>query len=103
MPRFQRDVFDKNLELVRELQKLAARKGCTTGQIGLGWVWKLSGRNGLPTIIPIPGSTTEERVAENLTEIELSEEDLKEIDDILKRVVVVGSRYGGEAAKFADG
>jgi pyridoxine 4-dehydrogenase len=36
-PRFQPDVFEGNLRLVREVEKLAARKGCTPGQVAIGW------------------------------------------------------------------
>lgn len=96
-PRFQPEAFEKNLKLVHELEAIAKRKSCTAGQIGLAWVRSQSGRNGLPTIIPIPGATTADRVRENLLEVELSENDLKEIDSLLASFEVVGGRYPEQA------
>ncbi len=93
MPRFQPDVFPKNLELVTELEKLAKKKGCKPGQLGLAWVKSFNGKPGMPTIIPIPGATTEERVIENSKDVSLTKEDLEEIDDILSKTVVIGERY----------
>lgn len=92
-PRFQPDNFAQNIKLVHELEAIAKRKGCTTGQIGLAWVRGQSGRNGLPQIIPIPGATTADRVRENMVEVDLSENDLKEIDSLLASFEVVGGRY----------
>ncbi|KAK4986313.1 hypothetical protein LTR66_007905 [Elasticomyces elasticus] len=93
LPRFQPDVFDKNLELVKELQNVADKKGCTSGQVSIAWVKAQSEKPGMPTIIPIPGATTEERVKENMVDVELSNNDLLEIDEILKRCAVIGGRY----------
>ncbi|KAI9815876.1 MAG: Pyridoxine 4-dehydrogenase [Thelocarpon impressellum] len=103
LPRFQPGAFEKNLELVREVEKLAAKKGCTPGQVAIAWVKSLSGKTGMPTIIPIPGSTTEKRVLENLKDVTLDESELKEIEDILGKTEVVGGRYGGPQAALTDG
>lgn len=103
LPRFQPDVFPKNLELVTELEKLAKKKGCKPGQLGLAWVKSMSGKAGLPIIIPIPGATTEERVVENSKDVELTKEDLEEIDGILSKTVVIGDRYGGAMKAMMDG
>ena len=93
-PRFQPDVFDKNLELVDELKKLAGKKGCTPAQLALAWVKAYSGKPGLPVIVPIPGATTEARVKENMAETAgLDEGDLAEIGKILKEATIVGHRY----------
>ncbi|KAH0562166.1 hypothetical protein GP486_003140 [Trichoglossum hirsutum] len=102
-PRFSPENFPKNIELLHELEKLAEKKGAPLTQVALGWVKAQSGRNGLPTIIPIPGTTTEARLVENMHDVALSEEDLKEIDDILSKAVIIGERYGGGAAKLMDG
>ena len=48
----------------------------------------------MPLFIPIPGASTAERVKENSKEIELSENDLKEIDSLIESVEIVGGRYG---------
>jgi pyridoxine 4-dehydrogenase len=93
LPRFQPDTFDINLELVRQVESIAARKGCTPGQLAIGWCIALSRRPGMPTIIPIPGATTAERVRENATLVEVTDAEMAEIDVVLKKFPVVGGRY----------
>lgn len=102
-PQFQPGNFEQNIEIVHELEAIATRKGCTAAQIGLAWVRAQSGRNGLPRFVPIPGATTAERVRENMVEVDLSENDLKEIDSVLASRKVVGERYPEHAAKLAFG
>ncbi|KAK3941547.1 pyridoxal reductase [Diplogelasinospora grovesii] len=102
LPRFQPDVFEENLRLVREVETLAARKGCTPGQIAINWLLALAKRPGMPEIIPIPGATTVERVKENAVEIDLTEEDLAEIDELLKKFTPVGDRYPAFAMHLLD-
>lgn len=103
LPRFQPDVFGKNIEMVKHLEKLAERKECSPAQLALAWVKELSGRPGLPQIIPIPGATTEERVVENTQDVQLEEEDLREIERILKSCEITGDRYGGVMASLMNG
>ena len=91
-PRLQPDNWDTNMKLVEEIKTIAQGTSCTSGQIALAWVRYWSGRKGFPTIIPIPGATTEERVAENCADIRVSDED-KDIEEILKRREVKGNRY----------
>ena len=102
-PRFQKDVFAKNLELVEKLEKLAGKKGCTPAQLALAWVRQLGEKEGMPVIIPIPGATTEARVMENMDVVRLSNEDMEEIDGILKETIVVGERYPEMAQKHLNG
>lgn len=104
LPRFSEENFPKNLDLIHQLEKLARRKGCTPGQIGVAWVKAQSERDGNPVIIPIPGATTVERVKENLVDVDLSENDLKEIDSILASTEIHGERYHGptNALNFGD-
>src|SRR5271170_7081715 len=90
-PRFQPDVFEKNLELVRELQTLAKEKGCTPAQLALAWVKSLSGKDGNPIIVPIPGAVSAARVKENCEDIKLNAQDEKEIDEILASFKVEGA------------
>lgn len=103
MPRFQPDVFDTNLKLVEEIKKISNRKGCTPGQVATSWIKAKSGKNGLPIIIPIPGATTAERVAENTKDVEMSENDVKEVDSLLTSVDVKGGRYPEHMAKLSFG
>lgn len=91
------------MELVHDLEKIAKKKGCTTGQVGIAWVKAQSGKKDMPTIIPIPGATTAERVEENMVDVSLDKEDLDEINSILKSTVVHGGRYGGHGAALEFG
>lgn len=102
-PRFQPQNFSKNLELVAELEQLAQKKGCTPAQLAISWVRSLSETGGRGVIIPIPGATTAERVEENSKHVELTDGDLKEIQDILAKFEVSGDRYGGPGATFMNG
>jgi len=102
VPRFQPGAFEANLRLVDEVKKLADKKGVTPGQIAIGWLLALGRRPGMPTIIPIPGATTPERVKENAVEIELSEEDINEIERILSEFKPVGDRYNEYAMAMLD-
>jgi pyridoxine 4-dehydrogenase len=70
--------------------------------MALAWVRAHSGRNGLPVIIPIPGATTEDRVVENTEEIELSEDDLEDINKVLASTQVIGGRYDAGHARFLN-
>ena len=104
LERFFPENFDTNLKLVTELEKIAAKKNCKPGQVGLSWVEAQSGKPGMPTIIPIPGATTEERIRENMVDVDISESELKEIDELIKGVTIVGDRYNQhmKALNFGD-
>ena len=52
-----------------------------------------SGKNGFGTVIPIPGSTTEDRTVENNKEVTLTETELQELEDIMKMTEAAGARY----------
>jgi len=102
-PRFQPENFGKNVEMVTELEKLAKKKGYTPAQLALARVKQLSGKKGMPVIIPVPGATTEKRVIENMKDVELNVDDLSEIDEILKKSPVIGDRYGPPYAHLMNG
>ncbi|KAI9890190.1 MAG: Pyridoxine 4-dehydrogenase [Vezdaea aestivalis] len=101
-PRFQDDVWDENIKLVKELQNLAAAKGCTPAQVGIAWVNAQGKKSGMPTIIALPGASSIARIQENSKHIKLSSADLAEIDEILENFEVKGARYGGHQAQFVD-
>ena len=103
LPRFQPENFGKNMELVRELQTIAEKKGCTAAQLAMAWVKGLNGKEGMPPIIPIPGATTEERILENMKDVALSDAERDEIDDILQKANIIGGRYGEGHAKLLEG
>lgn len=92
-PRFQKENFDKNLELVEAVEKLAEKKGCMPAQLAISWTMSLSRRHGMPTIIPIPGSTTVDRIEENCKVVDVTDEEMLEIDGILAKFTVAGGRY----------
>jgi len=92
-PRFQPDTFPINIELVKQVETIASRKGCTPAQLAISWVRCLSKKPGMPTFIPIPGATTEERVKENAQFFELTDGEMAELDEILAKFPVVGDRY----------
>ncbi len=93
LPRFQPENLETNLKLAKAVGELAEKKGCTVGQIAIGWILGLSRRPGMPKIIPIPGSTNVERIRENATEVELADDEMVAIDQILAEFPVVGERY----------
>ncbi|KAJ9632877.1 hypothetical protein H2204_007607 [Knufia peltigerae] len=111
MPKFQDDVLEQNNRVVDEVGKLAEKKGVTRPQIAIAWVRQLSGRtidlNGekvtLGTVIPIPGATKIERIEENTKLVELTDDEMKEIADILKSNPVAGDRYPKAGMHLADG
>jgi pyridoxine 4-dehydrogenase len=102
LPRLQPENFEANMKLVKEVEKIAKKKSCTSGKLALGWLVSLSKREGMPEIIPIPGATTVERVKENGVVVELSEE-MKDIDEILASFEVAGDRYHAFGMKLING
>ncbi|KAI5926336.1 pyridoxal reductase [Camillea tinctor] len=93
VPRFQPGNFEINLQLVKQVEEMAKKKGCTPAQLAISWTRALSRRPGMPTIIPIPGATTAERVEENSKEVDLTDEDMAAIDATLAKFTTAGNRY----------
>ncbi|CAN5655092.1 aldo/keto reductase [soil metagenome] len=99
LPRFQREVIDANLALVDLVTKVAERKKATVGQVALGWLLAQQ-----PWIVPIPGTRRLERLDENLASanLELTSEDLTELDHASASVQVQGERYPEAMQKMID-
>jgi aryl-alcohol dehydrogenase-like predicted oxidoreductase len=99
-PRFQGEAFEKNLELVRRIEELASSKGCTPAQLALAWVMAKG-----DDYVPIPGTRRSQRLDENAAaaDVSLTEAELAEIDDVIPRDLVTGSRYPEEAMSLLDG
>jgi aryl-alcohol dehydrogenase-like predicted oxidoreductase len=76
-PRFEAENFDRNLALVDRVAELAARKGCTPGQVALAWVLAQG-----PDVVPIPGTKRLRYLEENVAaaEVTLDADDLAWID-----------------------
>jgi aryl-alcohol dehydrogenase-like predicted oxidoreductase len=94
-PRFQGENFNRNLDVVRQIESIAKDKGVTSAQLALAWV--LSQGN---DIVPIPGSKSIGHVEENIaaTEIELTAAELARIDEVAPKGVAAGDRYPSMAA-----
>lgn len=92
-PRFQPGNFEINLQLVKQVEEMAAKRSCTPAQLALGWVTSLQRRPGMPTIIPIPGGTTAAKVRENAKQIDLTDEEMDALDATLAKFEVAGGRY----------
>jgi len=103
LPRFQPGAFEHNLELVRDVEKIAQKKGCTPAQLAIGWTLQLSKKEKNPEIIPIPGASSAGHAAENAVIITLTDEELAEIDTILAKFEPIGARYGGPVAAYMEG
>jgi aryl-alcohol dehydrogenase-like predicted oxidoreductase len=89
-PRFQGENFHANLNLVNCLKEMAARKHCQPSQLAIAWVLA-QGRD----IVPIPGTKRRKYLEENVAaaKVELTPEDLKNIDAIAPKGVAAGLRY----------
>ena len=93
VPRFTPEARKANLTLVDLLRKLADRKRATPAQIALAWLLAQK-----PWIVPIPGTTKLHRLEENIgaAAIELTPDDLREIDSAASRITIEGARYPEE-------
>ena len=90
VPRFAPEAMEKNQALVDLLRRVGAAKGATPAQIALAWL--LAQR---PYIVPIPGTTRLHRLEENIgaTTVELSADDLREIEQAAAQIHIEGERY----------
>ena len=89
-PRFQSENFERNLELVSRVEEIAAEKGVTAGQLALAWVLAQG-----DDLVPIPGTKRRSYLEENVAtvEVELSEDDLRRLDEAAPRGAAAGDRY----------
>ena len=90
LPRFTPEARKANEALVHLLVEIAKRKQATAAQIALAWLLAQK-----PWIVPIPGTTKLKRLEENIgaTEIELTQDDLREIEQAASEIDVQGARY----------
>jgi len=96
VPRFSPEARKANQALVDLIGKFAEQKRATPAQIALAWV--LAQKD---WIVPIPGTTKLHRLEENIkaVEVELTPDDLREIDEITSQIEVQGDRYPEHLAK----
>jgi len=89
-PRFQGENFQKNLDLVREIEAMAREKGCAPSQLALAWVLAQGS-----DIVPIPGTKRRRYLEENVgaLDVNLTTDDLARIDRIIPPGAAAGTRY----------
>lgn len=89
-PRFTPEAINANRVVIDLLERIAAQKGGAPAQIALAWLLAQK-----PWIVPIPGSRKLERLEENIgaVNVELTSDDLHDIDDAMSQITVVGNRY----------
>jgi aryl-alcohol dehydrogenase-like predicted oxidoreductase len=90
LPRFKPEALKANQALIELLDAIAKKKHATPAQIALAWLLAQK-----PWIVPIPGTTKLSRLEENLgaATVELTPEDLREIENAAAKIIVEGARY----------
>jgi aryl-alcohol dehydrogenase-like predicted oxidoreductase len=99
VPRFTPENRKANQAVVNLLGRIAERKKATPAQIALAWLLAQK-----PWIVPIPGTTKLHRLEENIgaASIELTEDDLREIDSAASKIPVQGARYPESLQKMVN-
>lgn len=99
VPRFSAENRKVNQAFVELLQAIAQRKRATPGQIALAWLMARK-----PWIVPIPGTTKLHRLEENIgaTLVELTPNDLREIEDGSSKIAAHGARYSEAIEKLSE-
>jgi aryl-alcohol dehydrogenase-like predicted oxidoreductase len=99
VPRFAPDARKANRALIHSIEHIAQRKNATSGQIALAWVLAQK-----PWMVPIPGTTKLHRLQENAggASIELTKDDLLEIENATSGIAVQGHRYSEAAQRMIN-
>lgn len=99
LPRYQQENIIGNNRLIAEFAALAGTKGCTPAQLALAWVLAQG-----EDIIPIPGTKKRKYLEDNVgaIEVELTVDDLKAVDELIKRYPITGERYSEGAMKMVN-
>jgi aryl-alcohol dehydrogenase-like predicted oxidoreductase len=99
IPRFEPEALKQNRAVVDLLASIAQRKGATPGQIALAWLLAQK-----PWIVPIPGTRKLHRLTENIgaADVELSTDELTEIEDAASKIEVKGGRYSEAAERMTN-
>src|SRR5499427_859009 len=98
-PRFQAENFQRNLDLVYEVEKLAIEKECKPSQLALAWVLAQG-----TDIVPIPGTKRRKYLEENAaaSQIALSQQDLARLDEVFPKDAAAGQRYPEHVMALVD-
>lgn len=96
LPRFQSDAIRANTRIVNVLQQWGRTRGMTSSQAALGWLLHKE-----PWIVPIPGTTKESHLLENLHTLtfKVSDNDWRELESAVAAIPIVGDRYNAEQQK----
>ncbi|KAF7150779.1 hypothetical protein RHSIM_Rhsim02G0070400 [Rhododendron simsii] len=99
LPRFQPENLEHNKTMFERVNEMAAKKGCTSGQLALAWVHH-QGKD----VCPIPGTTKMENFNQNIgaLSVKLSPEEMAELESIASADAVKGDRYGGSVPTWMD-
>jgi aryl-alcohol dehydrogenase-like predicted oxidoreductase len=99
IPRFSPEAMQHNQAVVDLLASIAQRKGATPGQIALAWLLAQK-----PWIVPIPGTRKLHRLEENIgaADVELSGDELAEIEAAASKIQVQGGRYNEAAERMTN-
>ncbi len=97
-PRFQGENFAKNVAVADQVSALAQEKGCTPAQLALAWLLTR------PSVIPIPGTSSEARLAENAkaADLRLSQEEIARIEQAVPSDAAAGARYDPAMLELVD-
>ncbi|MGH2565951.1 MAG: aldo/keto reductase, partial [Ginsengibacter sp.] len=98
-PRFQGENFNKNLELVKNIESISKEKGCTPAQLALAWVLAQG-----DFLFPIPGTKKVKYLEENVkaATILLSQKELTQIEKVFPKNAATGQRYPEAGMKIVN-
>jgi aryl-alcohol dehydrogenase-like predicted oxidoreductase len=99
-PRFQGDNFQKNLDLVKEVEEIARDKNCQPSQLALAWVLAQGG-----DIVPIPGTKRRKYIEENAAsvDLELTSDDMRRLNQVFPSGAASGERYSEQMMSLVNG
>ncbi|HEX3111425.1 MAG TPA: aldo/keto reductase [Thermoanaerobaculia bacterium] len=99
LPRYSAENRKANQAIVDLVKRIAGQKNATPAQIALAWLLAQK-----PWIVPIPGTTKLHRLEENLgaTNVELTDGDLRELDDASSQITIHGARYNEATQRMID-
>jgi aryl-alcohol dehydrogenase-like predicted oxidoreductase len=99
LPRFQKENRERNLKLQAKVQEVADEVGCSTVQLALAWLLH-QGHD----VVPIPGTKRVQYLEENAAaaDVELTAEQLEQLDAALPAGAVVGERYPAESMRTVE-
>jgi aryl-alcohol dehydrogenase-like predicted oxidoreductase len=97
LPRFQGEQFYKNIDLLHEIEKLAAEKNITPSQLAIAWVLEKG-------FVPIPGTKRTKYLEQNIaaTAVTLSADDLNRLESIIPLGAITGDRYDAAGMKMVN-